>query len=238
MSLRTFCLTLCISLAACSADDSSTPTPPATQGWVAPTPAPPALPAAVPAQDLHVLAVGGNGFRPEMGLAGLRQRFGDAEVVEAEVDMGEGQTEPGAVIHPNDPTRRAYVYFVDGDVSKPISAIYVREAASNWSGPFGLKLGMTASDLERINGKPFRFLGFGWDYGGYVSHWTDGALSRAFIPPGQLSVRLEPPAPADGANLPDGYPSGDGEFASDTAIVRENPPVLGEMGLSFITPGA
>ncbi len=225
-----FSLGLCLSLLACSSEEPAAVTPATT------TPAPPvAAPAPVVAeQDLHVLSVGGSGFRPEMGLAGLRQRYGDAEVVEDVVDMGEGQTEPGAIIHPQDPSRRAYVYFVDGDVSKPISAIYVRDQNSSWTGPFGLKIGMSATELERINGKPFRFLGFEWDYGGYVSHWTEGALSKAFIAPGQLSIRLEPPQLPEGSSLPDGYPSGDGEFASDLAVVREKPPVIGEIGLSFV----
>ena len=223
---------VCFLLASCGSEPPPAPTE------VAPAPAPVApTPTVVAESDKYVLAVGGSGFRPEMGLAGLRQRFGDAAVVEAQVALGEGQTEAGALIHPDDPAHRAHVYFVDGDTAKSISAIYVRDSSSAWSGPFGIRIGMPTTELERLNGKPFRFLGFDWDYGGYVSHWTDGTLAKAFLPPGQLSVRLEPPALADGQQLPDGYPAGDGEFPSDLAAVREKPPVVGEFGLSFVPAG-
>lgn len=221
-------------LASCSAESPSpAPTPAPAPQAAAPATASPV----VTESERYLLAVGANGFRAEMGLAGLRQRFGDTAVVESQVVLGEGQTEAGAMIHPMDPAHRAHVYFIDGDTRKPISAIYVRDPASAWSGPFGIRIGMPSTELERINGQPFRFLGFDWDYGGYVSHWTEGALAKAFLPPGQLSVRMEPPAMPEGSNLPDGYPAGDGEFASDLAAVREKPPVVAEFGLSFVPPG-
>jgi hypothetical protein len=218
-----------ILLAACSGPEppTATPAPVAT-----PTPAP------IPEEDLHVLAVGGNGLRADMDLAALRRRYGADAVVEQAVPLGEGQTEPGAVIHPDDPTRRAFVYFIDGNTGAAITAIHIRDAGSRWSGPMGLRLGMTSLDLERLNGKPFRFLGFDWDYGGYVSNWTDGALSTALLAPGQLSIRLSPPELTEGVELPDGYPRGDAEFTSDIPPVREQPPVVTEMGLGFVPAGA
>lgn len=216
-----------VMLAGCSSSE-----PPPAPVAVAPTVAP--SPPAVPEVDLYVLAVGGNGFRANMDLAALRARYGADAVVEQEVPLGEGQAEPGAVIHPTDPTRRAYVYFVDGNTQGTISAIYVRDPASRWIGPMGLRLGMTTIELDRLNGKPFRFLGFDWDYGGYVSNWTDGSLSTAFLAPGSLAVRLQPPELAEGQQRPDDYPSGDGEFPSDLAGVKAQPPVVTEIGLSFV----
>lgn len=214
-------------LAACSAPDA--PAPAATE---APTPVPAAP--SIPAADLYVLAVGGNGFHADLGLAGLRQRYGADAVVPQELPLGEGETQSGAVIQPNDPSRRAYVYFVDGKVDGPISAIYVRDPESIWTGPMGLKLGMSSEDLARMNGRPFRFLGFDWDYGGYVSDWTEGQLSKAFLEPGRLAIRLATPTLADGASLPDGYPRGESEFASDLPIVRDRPPTVIEIGLAFV----
>jgi hypothetical protein len=222
---------MALGLAACSPEPTPTLAPVAPTAPVA-TPAPPP----VAASELYVLAVGGNGFRPEMGLAGLRTRYGESNVVEQAVDLGEGQTEGGAVIFANDPAHRAFVYFIDGNSANPLSAIYVRDVGSSWTGPFGIRIGMPSTELERLNGKPFRFLGFDWDYGGYVSHWTDGSLANAFLAPGQLSVRMEPPTLADGESLPESYPAGDGEFASDLPEVRSKPPVIAEFGLSFVPP--
>ena len=221
-----------IALAACSGSEP----PPAAPEAAAPIVAP--APAAIPEADLYTLAVGGNGFRADMDLAALRARYGAAAVLEQDVPLGEGQTEKGAVIHPDDPSRRAYVYFIDGNTNGPISAIHVRDPQSVWVGPIGLKLGMTSLDLERLNGKPLRFLGFEWDYGGYVSNWTGGSLGSAFLAPGQLAVRLAPPELAEGVQRADGYPMGDSEFASDIPPVREQPPVVTEMGLAFIPVAA
>jgi len=222
-----------LSLAACGGDE---PAPvadaPATMKPSKATAQPP-----VPVVDLQVLTVGGNGFRAEMGLADLRARYGDSTVVEQEVPLGEGSTEPGAVIHPDDPSRRAYVYFVDGKTSGTISAIYIRDPESIWSGPLGIKMGMSSTELDRLNGRAFKFLGFEWDYGGYVSNWADGTLAKAFLSPGNLAVRLAPPELTEGSERPSGYPAGDSEFASDLPSVREQAPLVVEFGLAF-TPQA
>lgn len=224
--LKLSCLIL---IAACSGSEPPPP-PPAAPAEAVPKPPP------IPEEDLYVLAVGGNGFKADIGLAGLRKRYGADAVVEQEVPLGEGQTEPGAVIHAEDPTRRAYVYFIDGSTAGAVSAIHVRDAGSRWSGPMGLRLGMTSVELERLNGRPFRFLGFDWDYGGYVSNWADGNFASALLAPGQLSVRLMPPELGEGVERASGYPSGDGEFTSDIPPVREQPPVVSEIGLAFVVP--
>lgn len=215
-----------LALAACG--ETPPPAPPQ------PPPAPPAPAApAIPEADLYVLAVGGNGFSPQMRLADLRARYGDAAVSAQPVPLGEGDSEPGALIHGEDPTRRAYVHFVDADPAATIAAIHIRDAQSRWSGPLGLRIGTSSVELERINGKPFRFLGFDWDYGGFVSDWTGGTLTRAFLEPGRLAVRLGPPELAEGAERPSGYPAGDSEFTSDIPPVRAQPPVVVEFGLGF-----
>lgn len=215
------CITL--TLLACS----EAPPPPA------PLPAPPPAPA-VPEADLYALLVGGTGFKPTTTLADLRSRYGADAVAEEAVPLGEGDTEPGAVIHPQDPSRRAYVHFLDANPAGSISAIHVRDAGSRWTGPLGIRIGTTSTELERLNGKPYKFLGFDWDYGGYVSNWAEGTLARAFLEPGQLSIRLAPPELAEGADRAADYPAGDAEFASDLPVMREQPAVVAEMGLGFI----
>jgi hypothetical protein len=223
--MRLLILSMSLLLLGCSEDPAPVAAP-------VPAPAPPKP--AIPAEDLYQLAVGGNGFRPDMRMADLRARFGEDQVSAAEVPLGEGQTEPGAVVHPQHPARRAYVYFLDGNPESTISAIYIRDPESIWRGPLGLHLGHTSLELDRMNGRPFRFLGFDWDYGGYVSNWVEGALSSMLLPPGQLAVRLAPPPLAEGVNLPKDYPRGEGEFASDLAAVRERPPIVVEIGLAFV----
>jgi hypothetical protein len=199
-------------------------------------PAPPAVPATpplLPEAERFRLVIGGNGFQVGMGLADLRARFGEAAVVEAPVPLGAGAVEPGAIIHHDDPSRRAYVHFVDGRTDGAIAAIQVRDASSIWRGPFEIRIGMTMAEIERINGKPLRFLGFDWDYGGYASHYGGGQLESALLAPGRLLLRFEPP-PADPSHpLPEDYPRGDAEFSSALPAVRAHSPVLAEFGVSF-----
>lgn len=213
-------------LAACG--ESPEPTAPVA------APVPVVAAPAIPAAELYLLNVGGNGYSADMGFKGLQARFGEVNVVLAEVPLGEGETEPGAVIHPTDPTHRAYVYFVDAKVDGAISAIYVRDPESVWRGPFDIHVGTTSLDLERINGRPFRFLGFDWDYGGYVSNWADGTLTSALLEPGRLAVRLGLAPLAEGAQRAADYPSGDAEFASDLPAVRAQPPQVEEFGVTFV----
>ncbi len=213
---------LLCALAACSNDpppQALPETPPA-----APAPAKPAIAEA----ELFTLTVGGSGFRAEEGLKGLESRFGPESVSRIDVELGEGQTEPGAMLFAADPVRRATVYFVDGRVDGAISAIYIRDAQSRWRGPLGLRVGMTSVELQQLNGRPYRFLGFDWDYGGYVSHWSGGSLEKAVLSPGRIAVRLQAPP-----NTPEGYPGGDGDFTSDMPILGSHPALVSEFGLTF-----
>lgn len=62
-----------------------------------------------------------------------------------------------------------------------------------WATPEGLRLGSTLQELEAMNGVPFNLSGFGWDYGGTVGTWNDGALTYlAASGPPRLIIRLSP----------------------------------------------
>ncbi|MDT0675182.1 hypothetical protein [Autumnicola musiva] len=47
--------------------------------------------------------------------------------------------------------------------------------AGNWKTSSGIKVGTTYDELNRLNGKPVSFYGFGWDYSGAVV-WNGGKL--------------------------------------------------------------
>jgi len=49
---------------------------------------------------------------------------------------------------------------------------------SRWKTSYGVTLGTSLKELERINGTPFIFFGFGWDYGGIISEYNTGKLGQ------------------------------------------------------------
>lgn len=102
--------------------------------------------------------------------------------------------------------------------------------ASRWKSQTGIKLGTTLKELEKLNESPFKFYGFGWDYGGMVSGWENGKLNekRVFIELGTASTQYNTPA----------YEKllGDGEFRSDDANAQTINPVVVELSVSHNRP--
>jgi hypothetical protein len=48
--------------------------------------------------------------------------------------------------------------------------------AGKWKSRTGVFIGMSIEELEKLNGRPFIFSGFGWDYGGGIIRWENGTL--------------------------------------------------------------
>jgi hypothetical protein len=95
------------------------------------------------------------------------------------VDFGEVDAGPGksmaSIIYPNDRKRRLEVWWSDMDKRKDVYLIAIN-GSSTWTGPGGLRLGLSLADLEKLNRKPFKLRGFE-DKTATVSHWDNGALA-------------------------------------------------------------
>ena len=48
--------------------------------------------------------------------------------------------------------------------------------SGKWKSRTGVFIGMSIEELEKLNGRPFVFSGFGWDYGGGIIRWENGTL--------------------------------------------------------------
>ena len=156
-------------------------------------------------------------FAPGITVDALRARFGARHVRIAEVPLGEGDVERGVVLFPDDPTRRATLYFHDPDALLGLASVRVDDAGSRWRLEPGVRIGMPASALVALNGAPVSYLGFDWDYGGTVIDWHGGRLADS---PLRAIVRLRlvrPPDTAPGFAVP----TGDGTFHSDDARYRD-----------------
>lgn len=120
--------------------------------------------------------------RPSSTAASLRALLGPLKAQPADLDIGEGFTEPGLILFSTDSSRRAFVYWRDTLALEHPAGVLISDAATRWRLPLDLTVGTSLQDLERLNGRPFTFIGLAWDYGGRVSSWNGGSLEEAFGP--------------------------------------------------------
>jgi hypothetical protein len=86
------------------------------------------------------------------------------------------------------------------------------------------------TELEKMNGKPFKLSGFDWDYGGNVLSWNGGKLESALkSKSGKVSATLQLVPPA-GKNCPEEL-LGDREILSSKASMKKLNPAVGTVSI-------
>ncbi|ALN79789.1 hypothetical protein [Lysobacter antibioticus] len=186
---------------------------------------------APPAKLDHVLP---GALAPDTGPAQLRALFGADQVeISDHLPGAEGEEFRGVILYPKDSALRAYLYFQDSQQLRGLSNVVVREPDSRWRLDNGVSMGMRLAELVRLNGKPIRFSGLDWDYGGAISDWNGGRLAAKDGDPVIRHARLDRNAQASTAQ--DAYPSGDSEFSSDDKRYPQQGELLsvGELRVSF-----
>ncbi len=108
--------------------------------------------------------------------ATLRARYGARNVASERIHLGEGETVPGTVLFPNDSSRRLTVVWNDTIARTRPTRVTVGSGQTRWFVIPGVSIGTSLSELERMNGRPFKLFGFSWDYAGTVSAWEGGRL--------------------------------------------------------------
>lgn len=129
---------------------------------------------------------------PSTTHADIVVRYGKQNVADGEVYVGEGFTEPGTVLFPDAPDRRLELIWHDKkERRQPAHAFTpLGTKKSRWQVE-GIALLVDLKTLERMNRKPFRLAGFGWDYAGTVASWSDGEVEKLETPRCRLLVRLD-----------------------------------------------
>lgn len=113
-----------------------------------------------------------------MTLFGLKTLFGGGAVKAADLDVGEGDTEPGARLFEGTDKELEILFNQEGD-EREIVSIRIRSKA--WKSKQGLRIGLPMEEVEKINGKPFAIWGFSWDFGGFASFEGGGALQGGVV---------------------------------------------------------
>lgn len=92
-----------------------------------------------------------------------------------------------------------------------------------WKTKSGIGIGTTVKELEKMNGKPFRFAGFGWDYGG-TTFLEDGKLKDAGV---WITLGVDDNPHPDADSL-----LGDSDFTTDMPLVQKVNPIVTAMTMS------
>lgn len=131
------------------------------------------------AQDTSTLIVPGKSFGPitrATTRAQLNKLFGPANVKDGTIYLIEGETTPGTIVFAKDPNRKMEITWTK---KKRIGTVRLNGESSVYKTAEGVTLGTTMQQLEQINGKPFKFSGLGWDYGGFIQSWDGGKLDKS-----------------------------------------------------------
>ena len=119
-------------------------------------------------------------FPPTASLTQLRTIFPAADIGRDSVPLGdtEGAMVPATVLFAKDPARRIQIVWKDTATHTQPRYVRVARRPTRWRTPDGITVGTSLRDLERLNGRPFRLAGFGFDGSGSVTSWNGGRLSK------------------------------------------------------------
>jgi hypothetical protein len=169
-------------------------------------------------------------FAPDTTLEQLQQRFGAGNVKVQQIPGSEGDTFRGVLLFPDDPSRRATLYFQDEKALRGLSMVSVQETDSQWKLASGIGIGTPLAEVRKKNGKPFTFSGFDWDYGGTITDWQGGKLQPANDNAVSERMQLRMPEGVSGGK---DYPVGDSVFSSDDPRWADLGIAVGGFSVSF-----
>lgn len=119
-----------------------------------------------------------------MNAQDLSNRYPEANIKEGKGLFEEGTEErPYSILYPNTPDE-LHITWKDNKRTEILDLRFSQKG--KWKSKSGISIGATYEELNKINGKPISFYGFGWDYSGAVL-WNDGRLEnsglRVFLSP-------------------------------------------------------
>ena len=163
-------------------------------------------------------------FAKDSGMLALAMAF-DSRNMTFTHETVQGVDVGVTVLFPKDPKRRLEVWWSNPNRT----GTYLIDIAgkSTWTGPGGLRLGLTLEQLEKLNKKPFKLKGFDKDNIASVSSWDDGVLAKL---PGNCKAGVNMHAEAKG----DAAESSDkAEYNSDDPALRALKPTVAEILIGY-----
>lgn len=126
------------------------------------------------------LACDSASFPPTISADELVRRYGAQNVTSGSIYLGEGESERGTILFAGNSWKRLEILWQDTAGHRFPSSIRVQgTVGSEWTTAEGITITTRLRTLERLNGKPFRLAGFGWDGSGTVTSWSGGKLAKS-----------------------------------------------------------
>jgi len=207
------------------------PVPAAANPETDENPKPAAKPAVPPkpAEPTRAVACSSGAFGKNSDHLRLAQAYGVHNVDFTEVSGDDGSTLMASVLFPKDPKRRLEVLW-DDDTQRSGIRLIVIAGQSSWTAQKGVHLGLPLAALEKVNGKPFKLMGFEKGGMAIVSDWNGGALG--LLTDGcKIGVQFKPDPKAAAGALE--AASSDKEFASSDPAMRAAKPTVGEIIVAY-----
>lgn len=161
----------------------------------------------------------------------LVRLYGAPNVVDQEVDIGDGEMQSATFLFRNDPERKIEILWKDPDTKTAPQSADISGRKSRWHTTHGITLGTSVSQLERINGRSFRFVltNDGTDMAEETISWRGGLLQKEFQGKGRIILEIES-SPSEAAKQ-----KGPHDFAvdSDSPVWRAEKPHISRMSWIF-----
>jgi hypothetical protein len=141
-------------------------------------------------------------FGPFVDEGTLKVQFGNANVTTGLVPWGgaEGDYNEGTILFADRAEARLEIYWQNRVAKRTPEWVDIRGSRSQWRSPGGITLGADLKTVERLNGRPFRLIGWGTDVGGALYSWESGLLARQDADGCRIGFRFNSP---DAAARPD-----------------------------------
>lgn len=181
-----------------------------------------------PASTPYVVSCDGV-FGRDSSQVKLAMAFRSRNVTFTQVDAASGGKTMASVVFSKDPKRRLEVWW-----SKPSKRsdthLIVINGTSEWTGPGGLRLGLTLAELEQRNGKPFKLSGFDKNNVATLSSWNGGTLAS---PAGGCKVGISLRAASTASAAAISALPGDRELNSADVALRAVNPTVSEILVAY-----
>jgi len=172
----------------------------------------------------------------------LKSQFGAENVEYKDLGGPEGTEMFGTRVYGKDPKKTFDIVWSDEAKRANPSVINVNQVWSedgetvtvpDWKSAEGIYLGMPIEELEKLNGKPFKLFGFGWDYGGSVISWEGGKLEPAADAKCGTSIVFSDSGDATPESV-----LGEGEIMSNGKDTLKAKPTVGRFSVYYVREDA